>query len=146
MSVDEESNETFIDAWHEYIGDDNRVTNDPMEAHYIGFKMWVEAVEKAGTTNPTAVQEAIIGIAVPNLTGGISTMMPNHHITKPVLIGEIQGDGQFDVVWETTGSVVGDAWSDFLPGSKDILADWRAPLMCGNYNVKTAKCSGQNYE
>ena len=91
------------------------------------------------------VRDAIIGVSVPNLTGGIATMMPNHHITKPVLIGEIQDDGQFDVVWQTTGTVAGDAWSDYLPGSKDLISDWRAPLSCGNYNVKTKKCSGQNY-
>ncbi len=145
MSVDAEANDEFIDEWHAFIKDDKRVTNDPMEAHYIGFNMWVEAVKKAGTTDPTAVQDAIIGVAVPNLTGGYATMAPNHHITKPVLIGEIQDDGQFEVVWETSGTVLGDAWSDFLPGSKDLISDWRAPLSCGNYNVKTAKCSGQNY-
>ena len=145
MSVDSEANDEFIEAWHKYIGSEERVTNDPMEAHYIGFNMWVEAVKKAGTTDAPAVQEAIIGVAVPNLTGGLATMAPNHHITKPVLIGEIQDDGQFEVVWETSGTVLGDAWSDFLPGSKDLISDWRAPLSCGNYNVKTAKCSGQNY-
>ena len=146
MSVDAAANDTFIDAWQEFIKSDKRVTNDPMEAHYIGFNMWVKAVEKAGTTDSNAVQEAIIGISVPNLTGGYSAMMPNHHITKPVLIGEIQDDGQFEVVWQTSGLVAGDAWSDYLPGSKDIIADWRAPLACGNYNVKTTKCSGQNFE
>ena len=146
MSVDAEVNDDFIDGWLEFIDDEDRVSNDPMEAHYIGFKMWVEAVKKAGTTDSDAVQQAIIGVAVPNLSGGIATMMPNHHITKPVLIGEIQSDGQFDIVWETSGSVPGDAWSDFLPGSKDITADWQAPLACGNYNVKTGQCSGQNYE
>ena len=146
MSVDAEINDDFIDSWLDFIGDDDRVTNDPMEAHYIGFKMWVEAVKKAGTTAPSAIQEAIIGVSVANLSGGLSTMMPNHHITKPVLIGEIQDDGQFDIVWQTNGTVVGDAWSDFLPGSRDIIADWRAPLSCGNYNVKTATCSGQKYE
>ena len=144
MSVESVENEEFIGSWHKFLGDEDRVTNDPMEAHYIGFNMWVKAVEKAGTTDPEAVQEAIIGVSVPNLTGGISSMLPNHHITKPVLIGEIQDDGQFDVVSETSGLVAGDAWSDFLPDSKDIIADWRKPLSCGNYNVKTAKCSGQN--
>ena len=114
-----------------------------MEAHYIGFRMWVEAVKKAGTTDPAAVQEAIIGVTVPNLTGGFSAMMPNHHITKPVLIGEIQEDGQFETVRKTEGLVPGDAWSDFLPDSKILIADWRAPLSCGNYNVTSAKCSGQ---
>ncbi len=145
MSVESDENDRFIRAWKKYIKDDKRVTNDPMEAHYIGFNMWVKAVEKAGTTDPAAVQEALIGVAVPNLSGGYSAMMPNHHITKPVLIGEIQDNGQFDIVWETPGLVAGDAWSDYLPGSRDLISDWRAPLSCGNYNVKTKKCSGQNY-
>lgn len=142
MSVDSEENDSFIDAWQEFIKSEDRVTNDPMEAHYIGFNMWVKAVEKAGTTDATAVQDAIIGVTVPNLTGGYSAMMPNHHITKPVLIGEIQEDGQFEVVWETSGLVVGDAWSDYLEGSKDLISDWRKPLSCGAYNIVTAKCSG----
>ena len=145
MSVESDANDEFIENWHAFIGDEDRVTNDPMEAHYIGFNMWVKAVEKAGTTAAPAVQDAIIGVSVPNLTGGLSSMMPNHHISKPVLIGEIQDDGQFEVVSSTSGLVVGDAWSDFLPGSKDLIADWRAPLSCGNYNVTTGKCSGQNF-
>jgi len=145
MSVESSENDNFISAWKKYIKNNKRVTNDPMEAHYIGFNMWVKAVEKAGTTDPAAVQEALIGVSVPNLSGGYSAMMPNHHITKPVLIGEIQSDGQFDIVWETSGLVAGDAWSDYLPGSRDLISDWRAPLSCGNYNVKTKKCSGQNY-
>src|SRR5690554_3192090 len=145
QSAETDTNAAFIKQWKSFIKNDKRVTNDPMEAHYIGFKMWVEAVKKAGTTEPAAVQEAIIGVSVPNLTGGIATMMPNHHITKPVFIGEIQADGQFDVVWQTDGLVAGDAWSDFLEGSKDIEADW-VTLKCGNYNTKTKKCSGQNYE
>jgi len=145
MSVDADVNNEFIKSWQKFIKNKKRVSNDPMEATYIGFKMWVKAVEKAGTTDTDAVEKAMIGIAVPNLTGGIATMMPNHHLTKPVLIGEIQEDGQFEVVWQTNGTVVGDAWSDFLPGSKDLISDWRAPLACGNYNVKTGKCSGQNF-
>ena len=145
MSVDAEANDEFITAWHKFIKNEDRVTNDPMEAHYIGFQMWIEAVKKAGTTDPEAVSEAIIGVTVPNLTGGVSAMMPNHHVTKPVLIGEIQEDGQFDVVWQTSGLVAGDAWSDYLEGSKNLIADWRAPLSCGNYDVTTGKCSGQNY-
>jgi len=142
MSVDAPENEEFIEAWHAFIKNDKRVTNDPMEATYIGFNMWVKAVEKAGTTDPSAVIDAMIGISVPNLTGGFSAMMPNHHITKPVLIGEIQGDGQFDVVYETPGLVVGDEWSDYLPDSKDLISDWRAPMSCGNFNVATGKCGG----
>ena len=145
MSVDTPENDEFIGTWQKFIGSDERVSNDPMEAHYIGFNMWVQAVEKAGTTEAAAVQDAIIGVEVPNLTGGTSQMLPNHHISKPVLIGEIQDDGQFDVVWETDDLVPGDAWSDFLPDSKDIISDWREPISCGNYNTVTKTCSGQNY-
>ncbi|MDV6250950.1 urea ABC transporter substrate-binding protein [Vibrio sp. EA2] len=145
MSVESDVNDEFIEQWHKFIKNDERVTNDPMEAHYIGFNMWVEAVKKAGTTDPAVVGDALVGVTVPNLTGGYSAMMPNHHITKPVLIGEIQDDGQFETVWKTSGLVAGDAWSDFLPGSKDLISDWRQPLSCGNYNTKTGKCSGQNF-
>lgn len=144
MSVDAKENDAFIKKWHAFIKDKKRVTNDPMEAHYIGFNMWVKAVEKAKSTDTNKVVEAIVGVKVPNLTGGTAEMLPNHHITKPVLIGEIQDDGQFEVVWETDKLVPGDAWSDFLPGSKDIEADW-VKLKCGNYNTKTKKCSGQNF-
>jgi urea transport system substrate-binding protein len=143
MSVDTEENDEFITAWHEFIESEDRVTNDPMEAHYIGFKMWVKAVEKAGSTDPEAVIDAIVGVSVPNLSGGYSSMMPNHHITKPVLIGEIQDDGQFDIVYETPGLVVGDEWSDYLPDSAPLIADWRAPMSCGNFNTETGKCGGQ---
>lgn len=143
-SVDSDANDEFIEEWHKYTGDEKRVTNDPMEATYIGFNMWVKAVEKAGTTESNAVQDALIGVTVPNLSGSYATMMPNHHITKPVLIGEIQEDGQFQVVDETPTTVVADEWSDYLPGSKDLIADWRKPLSCGNFNVKTGKCGGSS--
>ena len=145
MSADADVNYDFIEKWHGFIGNEERVTNDPMEAHYIGFNMWIEAVEKAGTTDVDAVREAMYGLTYPNLTGGTAVMNTNHHLTKPVLIGEIQADGQFETVWQTPGGVIGDAWSDFLPDSKPIVADWTAPISCGNYNISTGKCSGQNY-
>jgi urea transport system substrate-binding protein len=144
MSVDTPENKEFITKWQTFIKNPKRVTNDPMEAHVIGFNMWVKAVEKAGTTESNAVIDALIGVSVPNLSGGYSAMMPNHHITKPVLIGEIQENGQFDIVYRTPGLVVGDEWSDFLPDSKDLISDWRKPLACGNFNVKTGKCGGKS--
>lgn len=146
MSVDTDANYDFIDAWLEHTGEDDAVTNDPMEAHYIGFNMWVEAVQKAGTTDVDAVKDAIIGVTVPNLSGGSAAMMPNHHITKPVMIGEIQDNGQFAVVWETPSTVAGDAWSDYLPGSRDLISDWRKPMECGNYNVAESRCMGSEAE
>ncbi|CAO3358212.1 urea ABC transporter substrate-binding protein [Azospirillum melinis] len=143
QSVETPANTDFIKSWKAYTKNDKRVTNDPMEAHYIGFNMWVKAVEAAGTTEPDKVIDAMVGVAVPNLTGGYSAMLPNHHITKPVLIGEVQENGQFDVVSKTSGLVPGDEWSDFLPDSKDLIADWRKPMSCGNFNVKTGKCGGK---
>ncbi|AZO54554.1 urea ABC transporter substrate-binding protein [Mesorhizobium sp. M8A.F.Ca.ET.057.01.1.1] len=142
-SVSTPENKKFIADWHKFIKNNKRTTNDPMEAHYIGFNMWVKAVQKAGTTDPDKVIDAMVGVSVPNLTGGYSTMMPNHHITKPVLIGEIQANGQFETVSKTPGLVMGDEWSDYLPDSKDLISDWRAPLSCGNFNVKTGKCGGK---
>ncbi|WP_068318772.1 urea ABC transporter substrate-binding protein [Polycladidibacter hongkongensis] len=144
QSVETEANYEFIAKWKDFTKDINRVTNDPMEAHYIGFNMWVKAVEKAGSTEVDSVIDALVGVSVPNLSGGYSTMMPNHHITKPVLIGEIQADGQFEIVDQTDGLVAGDAWSDYLPDSAKLISDWRAPLSCGNYNVETKSCGGDS--
>jgi urea transport system substrate-binding protein len=140
QSVDDPDNKAFIDAWHKFTKNPKRTTNDPMEAHVIGFNMWVKGVEKAGTTAPDAVIDALIGVSVPNLSGSYSTMMPNHHITKPVLIGEVQGDGQFNTVWQTPGLVVAAEWSPYVADTKDLIGDWRAPLSCGAFNVKTGKC------
>ena len=132
MSVDTPENAAVIEKWHKFIGSDSRVFNDPMEAHYIGFKMWVQAIEQAGTTDVDSVRQAMYGQEVKNLTGGVAVMNTNHHLSKPVLIGEIQGDGQFATVWETDGVVVGDAWSDFIPESAKLTADWTYPWVCGN--------------
>jgi urea transport system substrate-binding protein len=139
-SVKNPANEAFIKQWHAFIKNDKRTTNDPMEATYIGFNLWVEAVQKAGTTDVTKVIDTLPGLETPNLTGGVAKVLPNHYITKPVYIGEIKDDGQFDVVWKTKGTVPGDAWSDYLPGSKDLISDW-VTLKCGNYNTTTKTCS-----
>jgi urea transport system substrate-binding protein len=141
QSVKGPANDEFIKKWQAFTKNPKRVTNDPMEAHVIGFNMWVKAVEKAGTIDADKVIDAIVGIEVPNLTGGMSKMLPNHHITKPVLIGEIRADGQMDTVWKTKDLVAGDAWSKHLDGSKDLIADW-VGKKCGNFNVKTNTCGG----
>ncbi len=145
QSAESDANEEFIAKWKTFIKDDKRVTNDPMEATYIGFKAWAKAVEKAGSTEVDKVRAALYGIKVPNLTGGVAEVLPNHHFTKPVLIGEIQEDGQFEIVSQTA-EVPGDAWTDHLAESAKIAADWQDPkIMCGNYNTETKTCSGQNF-
>ncbi|MEZ5754643.1 MAG: transporter substrate-binding protein [Paracoccaceae bacterium] len=119
--------ESLRRAWYQH----------PMEACHR-LHVWVQAVEKAGTTDVDAVREAMYGLEVPNLTGGIAKMLPNHHLTKPVLIGEIRADGQFDIISQTE-PVAGDAWTDFLPESAVLEADW-AELDCGMYNTETKTC------
>jgi len=144
-SVDTPANEAFIKSWHAFTKNPKRTTNDPMEAHYIGFNMWVQAVEKARTTDHDTVIDTMIGIRQPNLTGGVATMLPNHHLTKPVLIGEIQDDGQFNVVWQTPGLVPGKAWSPYVAETRDLIGDWRKPISCGNYDVVTKTCLGHQH-
>lgn len=140
QSADTPANAEFIKAWKARMGD-KRVTNDPMEAHYIGFNMWANAVTKAGTTDVDAVRTAMYGQKFPNLTGGTAEMLPNHHLTKPVLIGEIKADGQFDIISQTE-PVPGDAWTDFLPESAVLKSDWK-DLGCGMYNTQTKTCVQQ---
>ncbi|WP_425606801.1 urea ABC transporter substrate-binding protein [Paracoccus maritimus] len=137
-TADTPENAAFIEEWHKFTGDDSRVTNDPMEATMIGFNAWVAAVEKAGTTDVDPVLDAIVGVEVPNLTGGTATVLPNHHLTKPVLIGEIREDGQFDIVSQTD-PVPGDAWTDFLPESAVLDADWPGKS-CGMWNTESNSC------
>ncbi len=137
QSAESDLNDAFIKDWKATMGD-NRVTNDPMEAHVIGFEMYVKAVEKAGTTDVDAVRKAMYGLKVPNLTGGMAEMLPNHHLAKPVLIGEIQADGQFDIISQTS-EVPGDAWTDYLAESKPLMSDWK-DMGCGMYNTETKTC------
>ena len=137
QSAEDEGNEAFVAKWKEVMGED-RVTNDPMEAHYIGFNMWVNAATAAGSTEVDAVRTAMYGQEFPNLTGGTAVMLPNHHLAKPVLIGEIQEDGQFDIISQTS-EVPGDAWTDFLPESAVLVSDWKE-LGCGMYNTETKSC------
>ena len=137
QSAESEANKDFIAAWKAFAGKE-RVTNDPMEAHFIGFNMWVNAAIEAGTTDVDAVRTAMYGQEHPNLTGGTAVMLPNHHLAKPVLIGEIQADGQFDIIIQTS-EVPGDAWTDFLPASAVLKSDWK-DLGCGMYNIETETC------
>jgi urea transport system substrate-binding protein len=143
-SIKTPANEAFIKQWHGFIKNPKRTTNDPMEAHYIGFNLWVKAVEKAGSTDVDKVIAALPGLETPNLTGGMAKVLPNHHITKPVFIGEIRDDGQFDVVWKTKDLVPGAAWSAYLPEDKNIVGDW-VTAKCGHYDTSTKKCSGKSY-
>ncbi|AUQ51656.1 putative urea transporter urea-binding protein UrtA [Phaeobacter inhibens] len=137
QSAEGEANSAFVEKWKARMGDE-RVTNDPMEAHYIGFNMWVNAATEAGSTDVDAVRTAMYGQEFPNLTGGTAVMLPNHHLAKPVLIGEILDNGQFDIISQTE-EMPGDAWTDYLPESAVLTSDWKE-LGCGMYNTETKSC------
>ncbi|WP_414638405.1 urea ABC transporter substrate-binding protein [Azospirillum sp.] len=132
QSVDSAENDGFIKQWKTFIKNDKRVTNDPMEATYIGFKMWSQAVMQAGSTDVDAVRQAMYGQKVRSPSGYDIAMNTNHHLSKPVMIGEIQGNGQFQIVWQTKGPIKADAWSPFIPESAKLTADWTFPWVCGN--------------
>ncbi len=132
QSVKNPTNEGFIKEWHDFIKNPKRVTNDPMEAHYIGFKMWAQAVKQAGTTDVDAVRQAVYGQKAKAPSGFVEVMNTNHHLSKPVMIGEIQANGQFDIVWQTKETIKADAWSPYLAEDKGKVADWSYPWVCGN--------------
>jgi len=124
MSVKNPVNTEFIAKWKAYVkkhklpGGDARVTNDPMEATYVGIHMWAQAVQKAGTTSVDAVRKAMAGQTFPAPSGYTLKMdEQNHHLWKPVMIGEVQGNGQFDVVWKTDKTIRAQPWSPFTAGN-----------------------------
>ena len=132
QSVKNPTNEGFVKRWKEYTKSPKRVSNDPMEAHYIGFKMWAQAVKQANSTNVDAVRQAMYGQKVKSLSGYDVVMHTNHHLSKPVMIGEVQSDGQFQIVWQTKGPIVAEAWSPHIAENKGKVADWTYPWVCGN--------------
>jgi urea transport system substrate-binding protein len=137
MTVETPQNDKFIANFREFTGDEDRVVNDPMEAHYIGFNMWVQAVRQAGTTDVEAVRNAMYGQTVQSLSGFEVEMNENHHLSKPVMIGEIGPGGQFNIVQKTDEAIPGDPWSDYLAESENLTADWTYPWVCGGCEEPT---------
>ena len=144
QSADVVVNTEWVAAWKARTGDE-RVTNKTMEGHYIGFNMWVNAVEVAGSSEVDAVRAKMYCQTFPNLTGGVAEMLPKDHLSKPVLIGEIQADGQFDIISQTN-EVPGGAWTNHLPEFAILVFDWPS-LECRMYNTQTKSCVqiGSNY-
>ncbi|RZJ13673.1 MAG: urea ABC transporter substrate-binding protein [Rubrivivax sp.] len=126
MSIKAPANDGFIKKWSAYAKDkgiaghkDKPLTNDPMEATYIGINMWAQAVKKAGSTDTDKVIAAMAGQTF-TAPSGITSKMDekNHHLHKSVFIGEVKGDGQFNVVWKTPGPVKAQPWSPYIPENK----------------------------
>ena len=136
QTVDSPENAAFIQKWHDYTGNPNAVTNDPMESAYVLFHMWVQAVQQAGTTDVEAVRQAMIGQTVRSPSGLDVVMNSNHHVTKPVMIGEVDDGGQFDVVYSSE-PVKPNSWSTYLPENAGLVADWSWPWVCGGCKAPT---------
>jgi urea transport system substrate-binding protein len=125
MSLKNPTNEAFTRAYRAYAAKKNLpnadkvVTNDPMEATYVGIHLWAQAVEKARSTDPEKVIAAMGGQTFTAPSGFTLTMdATNHHLHKPVFIGEIRPDGQFNVVWKTKAPVRAQPWSPFVAGNE----------------------------
>jgi urea transport system substrate-binding protein len=123
-SIKNPENEKFIKMYKDWAkkqklpNADTVVTNDPMEATYIGIHMWAQAVEKAKSTDVNKVIAAMAGQKFKAPSGFEIEMDPkNHHLHKPVFIGEVKADGQFNVVWKTKGPVKAQPWSPFIAGN-----------------------------
>lgn len=138
-SVKSPENEAFIKMWKQFTGGKDEMTNDPMEATFIGFRMWTQAVVQAGTTDVDAVRQAMYGQRVKAPSGFDEVMNTNHLLSKPVMIGKIDAAGNFEVIWQSINPVRADAWSKYLPENAGRTADWTFPWVCGGCVEPTFK-------
>jgi urea transport system substrate-binding protein len=138
-SVKSAENEAFVTMWADFTGQRDKLTNDPMEATFIGFRMWAQAVVQAGTTDVNAVRQAMYGQRIKAPSGFEVVMNTNHHLSKPVMIGRVNSSGTFDVIWQSINPVRADAWSRYIPDSAKRTADWTFPWVCGGCIEPTFK-------
>ncbi len=139
QSVKSSENDAFVSMWANFTGHKDEVTNDPMEATYVGFRMWAQAVAQAGTADVNAVRQAMYGQRVKAPSGFEEVMNTNHHLSKPVMIGKIDALGTFNVIWRSINPVRADAWSKYIPDSARRTADWTFPWVCGGCIEPTFK-------
>ena len=138
QSIRTPQNRKFVKAFKSYCarnglpGGAKRVTDDPIEASYISVNIWRQAVEQAGTTDVDAVRQAAYGQWFQAPGGWVQMDERNHHLKKPVIIGEILANGQFEEVWRTPGLVRAEPWSKHVPASRSKVADWSFPHLSGN--------------
>ena len=133
QSIDTPENKAFVEAFKAYCeknglpGGKDRVTDDPIEAAYYGVHVWAKAAEKAGSFDVDKVREAVYGMEFDAPGGKKKMHESNQHTYKPVLIGEIKADGQFDIVWESEGLVEPDSYSKLLWEGKETPAPTGGP-------------------
>ncbi len=139
QAVKSPENEKFVEMWREFTGNQSEITNDPMEATFIGFRMWAHAVAQAGTTDVNAVRQAMYGQRIKAPSGYDEVMNTNHHLSKPAMIGKIEASGRIDVIWRSINPIRADAWSKYIPDSAKRTADWAFPWVCGGCTEPTFK-------
>jgi urea transport system substrate-binding protein len=137
QSINTVENEVFVKMWADFNEQRDKTTNDPMEATFIGFRMWAQAVAQAGTINVDAVRQAMYGQRIKAPSGFEVVLNTNHHLSKPVMIGKINSSGTFDVIWQSINPVRPDAWSKYIPDSAKRTADWTFPWVCGGCTEPT---------
>lgn len=118
QSVDSPENTTFIEAFQAKYGAD-RPTSDPMEAAYTSLYLYKNIVEAAESFCVDAVNGASDGVTFDAPEGTVTVDGENHHIAKTGLIGQINDDNQFDIVWTSEDPIEPDP---FLEGY-----DWWDP-------------------
>jgi urea transport system substrate-binding protein len=139
QSIKSPENEAFIKMWADFNEQRDKTTNDPMEATFIGFRTWAQAVVQAGTTDVDAVRQAMYGQRIKAPSGFEIVMSTNHHLSKPVMIGKINSSGTFDVIWQSINPVRADAWSRYIPDSAKRTADWTFPWVCGGASSRHSR-------
>jgi urea transport system substrate-binding protein len=131
QSVVSAENDAFIKMWADFNEQRDKTTNDPMEATFIGFRMWAQAVTQAGTADVNAVRQAMYGQRIKAPSGFEVIMNTNHHLSKPAMIGKLNPMGSFDVVWRSINPIKASVWSRHIPESARLTADWTFPWVCG---------------
>jgi urea transport system substrate-binding protein len=139
QSIKSSENVRFINMWKDFTGNQNEITNDPMEATFIGFRMWAQAVAQAGSTDVNAVRQAMYRQKIKAPSGYEEIMNTNHHLSKPAMIGKIDAFGRFEVIWRSIHPIRADAWSKYISDSAKRTADWTFPWVCGGCTEPTFK-------
>ncbi|MGY4512392.1 urea ABC transporter substrate-binding protein [Bradyrhizobium sp. USDA 3650] len=139
QSIKSPENNAFVKMWADFNGQRDSMTNDPMEATFVGFRMWAQAVSQAGTVDVNAVRQAMYGQRVKAPSGFEVVMNTNHHLSKPAMIGRINSSGTFDVVWRSISPIKPSVWSRYIPASARLTADWSFPWVCGGCAEPTFK-------
>ena len=139
QSVTAPENDAFVKMWTDFNEQRDKITNDPMEATFIGFRMWAQAVTQAGTSDANAVRQAMYGQRIKAPSGFEVVMHTNHHLSKPAMIGKLNPDGRFDVVWRSINPIKASVWSRYIPEGAKLTADWTFPWVCGGCTEPTFK-------